>query len=323
MEVEEETLKAEGKEGKMEEAPGEPSEKETEPEQAEEEGELRLEISERDYPWPRRRPQILRFSPTQRLMHFAVMVSFLGLALTGLPIKFSDSELVVSLAQYVPIRALGLIHRICALITFGYFFGHLGYLFWRIVRGKTEGMFWGPNSMVPQPKDLRDLRDQFRWFLFLGPRPRFDRWTYWEKFDYWAVFWGVTMIGSSGLLLWFPSFFAKWLPGWVFNLATIIHSEEALLAMGFIFTIHFFNTHMRPRKFPMDLVIFTGRMTEDYFREEHPEEFVRTLKTGTIRERLAPEPTGDILLVYKIVGWTGFLLGIGAVILIAIAWTTR
>jgi len=177
--------------------------------------------------------------------------------------------------------------------------------------------------MVPQPKDLRDLRDQFRWFLFLGPRPRFDRWTYWEKFDYWAVFWGVTMIGSSGLLLWFPSFFAKWLPGWVFNLATIIHSEEALLAMGFIFTIHFFNTHMRPRKFPMDLVIFTGRMTEDYFREEHPEEFVRTLKTGTIRERLAPEPTGDILLVYKIVGWTGFLLGIGAVILIAIAWTTR
>jgi len=131
------------------------------------------------------------------------------------------------------------------------------------------------------------------------------------------------MIGSSGLLLWFPSFFAKWLPGWVFNLATIIHSEEALLAMGFIFTIHFFNTHMRPRKFPMDLVIFTGRMTEDYFREEHPEEFVRTLKTGTIRERLAPEPTGDILLVYKIVGWTGFLLGIGAVILIAIAWTTR
>lgn len=273
--------------------------------------------------WPRRRPQFVRFSRTQRLMHLAVMVSFLGLALTGLPIKFSDSEIVLALAQYVPIRALGLIHRICALITFGYFLGHLSYLAWRILTGRSRGMFWGPDSMVPQPKDLRDLRDQIRWFFFKGPKPRFGRWTYWEKFDYWAVFWGVTMIGSSGLLLWFPSYFAKWLPGWVFNLATIIHSEEALLAMGFIFTIHFFNTHMRPNKFPLDLVIFTGRMTEGYFREEHPEDYERVVVSKEVPARLAPEVTSDMLLVYKLIAWTGFLLGIGAIVLIAAAWIYR
>lgn len=280
-------------------------------------------LEESEYPWPRRKPQFVRFTRAQRLMHLAVMTSFLGLALTGLPIKFSDSEIVVSLAHYVPIRALGLIHRICAIVTFSYFLAHLGYLGWRVVTGKTAGMFWGPDSMVPQPKDLRDLVDQFRWFLFKGPKPRFGRWTYWEKFDYWAVFWGVTMIGSSGLLLWFPSFFAKWFPGWVFNLATIIHSEEALLAMGFIFTIHFFNTHMRPNKFPLDLVIFTGRMSEQYFREEHPEEFRRLVTSGEFRRKIAPEVTGDMLLVYRLVAWTGFLLGLGAIVLIAAAWILR
>ena len=98
-----------------------------------------------------------------------------------------------------------------------------------------------------------------KWFFGHGPRPQYGRWTYWEKFDYFAVFWGVAIIGSTGLLLWFPEFFTRLLPGWFINVATIIHSDEALLAVGFIFTIHFFNTHFRPEKFPMDTVIFTGR----------------------------------------------------------------
>ena len=63
--------------------------------------------------------------------------------------------------------------------------------------------------MVPQPQDAVDLYNHFKWFLGLGPRPQFDRWTYWEKFDYWAVFWGMAIIGGSGLLLWFPVFFAQ------------------------------------------------------------------------------------------------------------------
>ena len=92
-----------------------------------------------------------------------------------------------------------------------------------------------------------------------GRARSYGRWTYWEKFDYFAVFWGVVVIGSTGLMLWFPEFFTRFLPGWLINVATIIHSDEALLAVGFIFTVHFFNTHFRPEKFPMDTVIFTGR----------------------------------------------------------------
>ena len=59
--------------------------------------------------------------------------------------------------------------------------------------------------MVPQPRDVRELHEHTRWFLGLGPRPEFDRYTYWEKFDYWAVFWGMLIIGGSGLILWFPA----------------------------------------------------------------------------------------------------------------------
>ena len=97
---------------------------------------------------------------------------------------------------------------------------------------------WGPNAI--------DIWNHVRWFVGKGPRPQFDRYTYWEKFDYWAVFWGMFIIGSSGLVLWFPFFFSQFLPGWIFNVATVIHGEEALLAVGFIFTIHFFNGHLRP-----------------------------------------------------------------------------
>ena len=122
--------------------------------------------------------------------------------------------------------------------------------------------------MVPQPQDVIDIFAQLQVVRRQGPRPQFDRWTYWEKFDYWAVFWGMFIIGGSGLLLWFPVFFSQFLPGWMFNIATLVHGEEALLAVGFIFTIHFFNGHLRPEKFPMDTVIFTGRISEHELKDE-------------------------------------------------------
>jgi len=136
-------------------------------------------------------------------------------------------------------------------------------------------ILWGPASMTPQPRDVQEMLAHLRWFLRLGPRPRFDHFTYWEKFDYWAVFWGMGVIGSSGLVLWFPEFFSRFLPGSWFNIALLIHGEEGLLAVGFIFTIHFFNSHLRPEKFPMDPVIFTGRITGHELAEERPAEFER------------------------------------------------
>ena len=238
-----------------------------------------------------------RFSTVHIVLHLFVVTSFLGLALTGLPLKFNQTAWGKALMDfYGGTVSAGYIHRICAIITFGYFITALvmsmQFLFSK--KRSDEGLFkrlFGPDSLFPNLQDFRDIAAMFRWFFFRGPKPAFDRWTYWEKFDFMAVFWGVAVIGTSGLLLWFPEFFGQFLPGWFFNVATIIHSDEALLAVGFIFTIHFFNTHFRFEKFPMDFVIFNGQVTEEEMVNERSEQWKRYLKQGITKDLEVDKPS--------------------------------
>ena len=208
-------------------------------------------------------------------------------------VKPSATVLVVShvtpiktMLQFALDAGAGILHRIGAIITFGYFAVHLVNLGYQMFFKGQKGFLWGWRSMVPQLTDVKDFIANMKYFLYLGPKPKFDRFTYWEKFDYLAVFWGVAMIGVSGLMLWFPEFFARVLPGWVLNAAYIIHSDEALLATGFIFLFHFFHTHLRPEAFPMDPVIFTGSMPLHRFKEERPFEYERMVKEGTLEQHL-------------------------------------
>ncbi|MCX7771213.1 MAG: cytochrome b/b6 domain-containing protein [Proteobacteria bacterium] len=266
--------------------------------------------------------EYFRFNLIHRLLHGAIIISFLGLAITGMPLKYSGSDWSYRLVRWVGgFEAAAFLHRVCAVITFGYFIGHLIYLayFFAVINKEPFGKFiFGPNSMVPNLKDLRDIRDMFKWFFGLGPKPKFDRFTYWEKFDYWAVFWGMFMIGGSGLMLWFPTFFSKYVPGWLFNVATIIHSDEALLASGFIFIFHYIHTHIRGEKFPLDYVIFTGRLTEEELKEERPLEYQRLLEKGEIEE-IKTNPTPRWLRNFSaIVGLSALIVGIIIVILIGI-----
>jgi cytochrome b subunit of formate dehydrogenase len=263
-------------------------------------------------------PYVRRFSPLYQVLHVLVIVSFLGLVATGLPLRFAYAAWAPRLmALFGGPVAAGLIHRACALITFGYFFVHLGDLLYRSVRkGEARRLLWGPDSMVPQPKDARDVIQMFKWFFGKAPHPRFERFSYMEKFDYWAVFWGVAIIGSSGLLLWFPTFFARFMPGWVFNIATIIHGDEALLAASFIFTIHFFNVHFRPEKFPIDTVIFTGRATTEYMKEEHGLEYERVDREGGSTSRIAPPPSRVAYLWSVVFGFSALAVGIVLIVLV-------
>jgi cytochrome b subunit of formate dehydrogenase len=251
-----------------------------------------------------------RLNLYHRILHGMVIVSFLGLAVTGLPLKYSQTAWGrwLSLALGGPFTT-GYLHRFFAIITFVYFALHLGYVARLIVSGR-RGIFWGPGSMVPQPRDLVQLVQHLRYFVGGGPRPRFGRFAYWEKFDYWAVFWGVSIIGASGLLLWFPTFFARWLPGWIFNVAIIVHSDEALLAVGFIFTIHFFNVHLRPEKFPMDPVIFTGRVEEEEFRREHRAEYEALVADGRLEAYRADPPPLWLKNFARVVGFSSLAVGI-------------
>jgi cytochrome b subunit of formate dehydrogenase len=254
-----------------------------------------------------------RFSPIERYLHVVLIATFLGLAMTGMPLRFSDAGWAVRFSHMVGgFAAILFFHKLCAVTLTAVFLIHVGNVVHRGVIKREKGIFWGPSSMVPQPRDFRDLFAHLRWFLWLGPRPKFDHFAYWEKFDYWAVFWGMAIIGFSGYAMWFPRLFARFFPGSALNVLLLLHGEEALLAIWFIFTVHFFNTHLRPDSFPMDLVIFTGRLTEEELKKKHPAEYQRLQQKGMLQAAQAGEPVQRLKVFGRVVGIlavsTGFVL---------------
>lgn len=265
----------------------------------------------------------LRFNYYHRFLHALVIISFLGLVLTGMPLKYYHTAWAQALTGFMGgIGTTGYIHRVCGAITWLYLILHLLFAVYYVVKLRDEPLlkwFLGPNSMVPWIKDLEDVIGHVLWFLGMGERPKFDRFTYWEKFDYLAVFWGVGIIGFSGLMLWFPEFFARFVPGWTFNIAIILHSDEALLAAGFIFTIHFFNTHLRPEKFPLDHVIFTGRISEEEFKNERPLEYERMREQGKLSSLETTPPTQTSLIWARVVGFIAY--GVGLVMILFITYS--
>jgi cytochrome b subunit of formate dehydrogenase len=266
-----------------------------------------------------------RFSFFDIVIHFTMMVTFIGLVLTGLPLKFSHAPWAIGLMHFLGgARMAGLIHRICAALTFGYFGTTITYIFYFLFFKKIHGnpnplqRLFGPDSLCPRWKDVQDIIGMIQWFFNKGPKPQFDRWTYWEKFDFLAVFWGMFAIGLSGLMLWFPEFFTIFLPGWILNIATIIHSDEALLASGFIFTVHFFNTHFRPSKFPIDTVIFTGRIPKYELVEERQEQYNRLLAERKLETYRDKYPSALTDLFSNVMGFA--MLAIGLLCVFLIAW---
>ena len=257
--------------------------------------------------------QYQRFSRLERTLHILMIVSFIGLALTGMTLKFSYTGWAAFLSRMLGgFETAGFLHRAAATLMFGLFLTHL----WEVNRKRKRdygGSLWkmltGPDTMLFTKRDLRDFVASIKWFVGAGPRPRFGRWTYWEKFDYLAVFWGIFIIGSTGLLLWFSVFFTRFLPGWAINVATIIHSDEALLATGFIFTVHFFNTHLRPEKFPMDTVVFTGRMPLAEFRRDKPDEYEALVASGTLEEHLVEPYPPVVIRAVRAFAWTALAIG--------------
>jgi len=245
-----------------------------------------------------------RFGPLWRLAHLVFALSVMMLVLTGMAVLYGETgwaKFIVG-ALGGP-RVAGILHRASAAIMLGIFFVHLVYMASRVVPRWKLSDWFGPDSLVPNWKDLSDMIGMFRWFLGTGPRPAFERWTYWEKFDYWAVFWGMAIIGGSGMTLAFKETTASVLPGWVFNIATLVHGEEAILAAVFLFTVHFFNNHFRPDKMPPpDIVMFTGTMALAEFRREHALEYQRLLKSGELAKRLVDAPSRPMTLGSRVLG---------------------
>ena len=258
-----------------------------------------------------------RFSGLWRLAHLSAALAIMLLVLTGTTVLYAESFWAPAVITVLggP-KSAAILHRIGAVMFMTVFFGHLLFFAFCIARNWRTFKWFGPDSLLPNWQDFQDAAGMFRWFFGRGPRPRFDRWTYYEKFDYWAPFWGMFIIGVSGAMLWFPSATASVLPGWVFNVGTIVHGEEAFLAAVFLFTVHFFNCHFRPDKFPQDIVMFTGAVPLDEFRREHMLEYRRLLKDGLLEKYLVDAPSAPMTRYSKILGGSLIIIGLSLLVLV-------
>ena len=270
---------------------------------------------------PEGKTHFRRFARWWRLAHLVGAISIMLLALTGLTVLFSGSAWAPLAMKLLggPASA-AVLHRIGAIGFMGVFFIHLIYFAYHIGRTWRTFQWFGPNSLIPNWDDLGDAIAMFRWFFGLAPRPVLEHFTYWEKFDYWAPFWGMTIIGVSGVMMWFPAVTASLLPGWVFNVAAIVHGEEAILAVVFLFTVHFFNNHFRPDKFPLDTSMFTGRVPLEHYRHEHRREYDRLVASGEIDKYLVDAPSQPMARGSKILGTVLITIGLTLLTLVLLGF---
>jgi cytochrome b subunit of formate dehydrogenase len=263
--------------------------------------------------------EIRRFSVIDRVMHVLLIVSFFGLVITGFPLKYHGAPWAGAIIRTLGgAHNAGFYHRTAAVVLIGLFL----YAVWRCLRfafprgwGK-EGWravmtrVFGPDSLMPNAQDWRQFKAMVKWFFGKGKPPVFGRWTYWEKFDFLAVFWGMVAIGGSGVTLWAPELASYIYPGWVLNIASIVHSEEALLAALFIFTVHYFNTHLIPSKFPMDIIIFTGSYKLEELWRFRTIEYDRLVKEGKLESLKVKHPSIALKLIASMFGHASLWMGL-------------
>lgn len=259
----------------------------------------------------------VRFKPRHRMAHTVMVISFLGLALTGLPLKYSDLGWAQTVARWFGgFELTAQWHRLFGVVNIGILGCYIILMLRKLVVRRQKGapvmsVIFGPDSPVPNRRDLKDLLKMIRWFFGRGPKPSFDRWAYWEKYDFWGASADIVAIGFTGLVLWFPHFFCAFLPGHTLNIAKVIHSTQALLATGFVFAIHFFNTHLRPEKFPMDMSILTGLMSEHEAHEERAEYLERMRRAGKLDQLRTTVPARPRLVTMMVAGAVALAIGVG------------
>jgi cytochrome b subunit of formate dehydrogenase len=250
---------------------------------------------------------VRRFSAWARATHAVLAASVFGLVMTGMPLRYPGAFWArMLLAIWQGPGGAALLHRVFAV---GFFLAGAMHVVGLLGAWATGRFRWrsiaGPDSILLRPQDAKNVVANLRYLRGQGPKPQFGRFTYWEKFDYFAEIWGLLVIGLTGLVMWFPTVATRYLPGWMVNAALIFHAYEALLAMGFLFAIHFFNTHLRPDVFPVDPVIFSGNISLEEVRHRYPGWYARLSQKGAgfVPSRTDPSPTAVVIsIAYLTIG---------------------
>jgi cytochrome b subunit of formate dehydrogenase len=263
--------------------------------------------------------RIIRFNAVHRLFHLFIMVTFLVQALTGLCRLLYTTAWGKAVTNFLGgYDSVSTIHNrvgVAMLLGFGV---HVVYILLKVEWKALRRSLFHPDSLVPRVQDVIHLGQRLRWFVGLGPPPAFDRWTYWEKFDYWAVFWGLPLLGLTGLLLMYPLAVSRLLTGWVLNVMLLLHRAEALLAMLYIFIVHFTIGHFRHGMFPMNECMFSGSVELEEVRREKPLWIVRLEEEGKLREAVVPGPQPWFRVAYFAFGYLALAVGLYLLLILLI-----
>lgn len=207
---------------------------------------------------------IKRFDIHQRLQHYGLFISFIILGITGLIRGFPHWP---TFAWFTNVLGgpdlLRLIHDGAAIVMFIVCVYHIIY----VLNGIIVQRKW-PTAMIPNLKDLKDMLHTFLWIF--GQRkhePDYEHFQYGQKIDYWAIFWGMPVMMITGLIMMVPVLFADTIPGWGIAMCVAAHRDEAILAVGFILIVHMYYGHFSTSAFPVNTVMFTGRMLKSKYRE--------------------------------------------------------
>ncbi len=235
--------------------------------------------------------KVSRFDIQQRIQHAVLMVSFILLVVTGLPLKFHNwavSQWWVGV--WGGIEVTRSVHYFAAWVIVIVCLYHLIYIAYSTIVLRRPF----PVKMIPSQQDFVKFFQEIGYFLGLRKeRPKFDRFNWREKFDYWAIFWGMPVMAGSGFILMYPVLVTKYLPGWIVPTALVAHSDEAMLALIWIFLVHIFFSHFPPEIFPINTSIFTGKVTKERYQREHPLEYQGLFETTEEKEEGLSETTEE------------------------------
>ncbi|MBI5266539.1 MAG: hypothetical protein HY851_04820 [candidate division Zixibacteria bacterium] len=233
-------------------------------------------------------PTVERFSGGMVFQHLMVTAAFIVLVVTGFALKYPDqwwAKILSVLGLQEETR--GVVHRIGAILL-TYISLHHAFFLLFTKRGKIE-----LKALMPARKDLSDVFGNINYYLGRSEqRPKFDRYDYTEKAEYWALVWGTFVMAATGAILWFPTFFTSWLPAWVVKISETIHLYEAWLATLAIGVFHFFFVIFHPDQYPMSLTWITGRMTVESCKHHHPAWYERILAEQDGRTESEEQQTG-------------------------------
>ena len=226
----------------------------------------------------------IRMTRNERIQHFFLLSSFIVLVITGFWLKFPEAwwvKWIVFIIGENAFEARGIIHRVASIVLIAVSVYHLIYIsFTQSGRKLVKDFF-------PAKKDITEFKDSMLYLINKrSEKPKFGRFSYIEKMEYWAVVWGTVIMGATGFILWFKDFFFKYFSNTGMDIATAIHYYEAILASLAILVWHFYFIFLNPDVYPMNKAWISGLLTREEMEKEHPLELEEIEETKKLEDNI-------------------------------------